>query len=90
MTNAEILDFINTEVRNEKGTRVTIDSLWKDTNLDSFGHTMVFCALDDKYQYFSKAGYGKNPFAEIPYSTLTVAEVIDTCMLETTPTSSLQ
>jgi hypothetical protein len=82
----QILETINDVVREEKGKRVDINSTLRDAELDSFGITMLFIQLDDKYQYFTKAGLGDDPFSNIEYDTITIAEIVTTCMLETTAT----
>ena len=81
-----VLDYINVIVREEKGNRVDETSTLRDAALDSFGITMLFIALDERYQYFKKGGYGDNPFKEIHYDTITIKEVIATCLLEVTNT----
>lgn len=80
----EVLECLNKLIREEKGNRVTEDSTWLDASVDSFGSAVVFMGLDSKYDYFRKGKYGDDPFKEIPYATLTVKEIIDTCTLETT------
>lgn len=82
----EILEVINTLIRSEKGSRVTEDSTFLDAALDSFGYAMFFMGLDTKYDYFNACNYGDDPFKEIPYSTLTVKEIIDKCLLGNTRT----
>ena len=77
----EVLEYINSEIREERGTRVTIDSSLRDADLDSFGITMLFVALDGEYDYFTKGGYGKDPFKEIQYDKITIREIVETCML---------
>ena len=86
----EVLDKINKVVREEKGRRVSETSTLRDAELDSFGITMLFIALDDEYQYFAKAGYGDDVFKVIPYDTLTISEMIDICVSEITTISSPQ
>lgn len=82
----EVLEYLNKLIREEKGNRVTEESTWLDASVDSFGNAIIFIALDGKYNYFHKCGYGEDPFKEIPYKTLTVKAIIDTCTLETTTT----
>ena len=83
MTRADVLEQLNTEIRAEKGNRVTEDSMFTDAGLDSFGTTLVFLALDNTYGYFDKCGYKEDQFKQIPYSTLTVKEIVDVCISET-------
>lgn len=82
----EVLTFLNKLIREEKGNRVTEESTWLDSSVDSFGNAIVFMELDAKYNYFTKGQFGNDPFAAIPYATLTVKEIIDTCLLETIST----
>jgi len=42
----EVLEFINTTIREEKGDRVAIDSTLIDASLDSFGIRVLFIELD--------------------------------------------
>lgn len=86
----EVLDALNKLIREEKGNRVAEESSWLDAEVDSFGQAVVFMGLDAKYDYFAKGQFGADPFAAIPYATLTVKEIIDTCLLETTSTLNPQ
>lgn len=79
----EVLTFLNQLIREEKGNRITEKSAWLDSSVDSFGQAIVFMELDSRYDYFAKGQFGSDPFAVIPYTTLTVKEIIDTCLLET-------
>ena len=80
----QVLDVINKLIRSEKGNRVTESSTFLDAGLDSFGYAMFFMALDAEFNYFTVCGYGDDLFKEIPYSTLTVKEIIDKCILGNT------
>ena len=78
----EVLEFLNKVIRAEKGNRVTIDSMFKDAELDSFGTVMVLLEMDKKYEYLSKCKYaniGDDIFSNIPYETLTILEIVETC-----------
>ena len=79
----DIIDYMNNIIREEKGSRVTINSSLRNADLDSFGITMLFVALDDEYQYFTKGQYGDNPFGEISYDTIMISDIVETCKLET-------
>lgn len=48
----EILEFLNLKIRAEHGNRVTLESKWMDAGVDSFGTTMVFLDMDEKYGCF--------------------------------------
>jgi hypothetical protein len=76
----EILLFLNKRIREEHGNRVTIDSLWKDSAVDSFGTTMVFSDMDEQYKCFSNGW-----FRSIDYwDTLTIREIVERAMNEST------
>ena len=75
-----VLDRINEIVREEHGNRVDETSKVLDTDLDSFGLTMLFITLDQEYKYFEKAGYTDDVAGKIPYATLTISEMIDVCV----------
>ena len=79
----DIIDYMNNIIREEKGSRITINSSLRDADLDSFGITMLFVALDDEYQYFTKGRYSDNPFGEISYDTIMISDIVETCKLET-------
>lgn len=69
---SEILAFINAKIREEHGSTVTIDSAWTDADVDSYGSTMVFFELDEKYGCFDK-----NWLSEVKGSTLMVRDLVD-------------
>ena len=50
----DILDFMNSKIREEHGNRVNMESKWVDAGVDSFGTTMVFLDMDEKYKCFDK------------------------------------
>ena len=84
----EVLAAMNTLIREEKGRRVAEGNLMRDAELDSFGICMFFIELDAEYNYFDKMGNGDDAFKHIPYDTITISEIIDTCVSETTSTSN--
>ena len=49
----EALEYMNELIREEHGNRVTMESKWSDAEVDSFGTTMVFLAMDEKYGCYS-------------------------------------
>ena len=49
---AEVLAFLNTKIRDEHGSTVTLGSIWREANIDSFGSVMVFYELDVEYGCF--------------------------------------
>lgn len=69
----EILKFINEKIREEHGTSVTLDSLFLDSELDSFGINMFFLELHNKYRCF-EAEYVIN----IPdWKVLTIQDIVN-------------
>jgi len=80
----EVLDFINTTIREEKGSRVTIASKLIDSELDSFGYTVLFLELDEKYGYFSDIPVEVDPFSTIDFPTISVEEMITKCLSNNT------
>lgn len=75
-----VLEFINTAIRAEKGNRVTPESKLVDSDLDSFGFTVIFLDLDTKYNYFKDVMAGTDPFSTIDFQSITIQEVIDKCL----------
>lgn len=73
----EILDFLNTKIREEHGNRVTLDSKWTDAELDSFGTVMVLADMDNEYECFNREW-----MASIDFTTLTVLEVVERAINE--------
>lgn len=73
----EILDFLNTKIREEHGNRVTLDSKWTDAELDSFGTVMVLADMDNEYGCFNREW-----MASIDFTTLTVLEVVERAINE--------
>ena len=71
-----ILDFINSKVREEHGNRITIDSMWIDANVDSFGTTMVFLEMDEKYGCFDKDWLSASKISELSIKEI-VKKVLD-------------
>ena len=46
----EVLKFINTAIRAEKGNKVTIDSTLRDAELDSLSYVSVILSIENKYE----------------------------------------
>ena len=77
----EILDFLNKKIREEHGNRVSIDSMWVDAEVDSFGTTMVFLEMEDKYGCFPKEWFNANMGK---WNELTVREIVERVVNEST------
>lgn len=68
----DTLETLNKFIKAEHGNPVTADSVWRDSGTDSFGTTMVFCDMDEKYGCFDKEW-----LKTVDFTTLTVQEVLD-------------
>lgn len=77
----EVLKFLNAKIREEHGNFVTMDSLWPDAGVDSFGTTMVFCDMDERYKCFDKGWFTANTGK---WETLTVQEIVERVTDEST------
>lgn len=75
----DILDFLNKQIRAEHGASVTINSMWSDANVDSFGTTVVFLEMEEKYGIFDRDWFSTTNFA-----TLTVRDVVEKVVNEST------
>jgi len=75
-----ILADINIVIREEKGTRVTLDSTLLDADLDSFGTTVLFLDMDTKYEIFADVPADVDPFKSIDWNTFTIRELVDKCL----------
>lgn len=78
----EVLDFLNKKIREEHGNRVTMDSKWIDAEVDSFGTTMVFLEMDEKYGCFNNEWFMS--MDAIQWKALTIREIVERVMNEST------
>lgn len=67
---AKVLEVLNGFIRDENGSRVTLRSLWSDTNMDSFGTTVVFSDMDEKYDCFDVEWLMANVTKDTPIKTV--------------------
>jgi hypothetical protein len=77
----EVLEFLNKSIREEHGNRVTLESKWMDAEVDSFGTTMVFLEMDEKYGCFPKEWFNTN---QGKWNELTVREIVEKVENEST------
>jgi len=77
----EVLEFLNIKIREEHGNRVTIESKWMDAQVDSFGTTMVFMEMEEKYECFPKQWFQSNMGK---WDQLTVREIVEKVINEST------
>lgn len=75
----EALEFLNEKIREEHGNKVTIESKWTDTGLDSFGTTMVLADMDNEYGCFPKEW-----FTTVDWEALKVSDILDKVQNEST------
>lgn len=71
----EILDTLNKLIRDEHGSRVAIDSMWVDAQVDSLGTTLIFLDLDEKYGCFNKEWF--NSMTKESWEQLTICDIIE-------------
>lgn len=77
----EVLNSLNEKIREEHGSRVTMDSMWVEAEVDSFGTTMVFLDMDEKYNCFPKEWFNSNMGK---WNKLTVREIVERVLNEST------
>lgn len=75
----KVLDFLNQRIREEHGNRVSIDSKWTDAEVDSFGTTVIFLDMDEKYGCFSKEW-----FIKVTWADLTIRDIVERVKNEST------
>lgn len=80
----EILDHLNKLIREEHGNRLAIDSKFIDSEVDSFGTTVVFLGMDEKYECFNNEWFFSTQFkdefnenGELVKNGITVKEIIE-------------
>lgn len=66
----DVLAQLNEFIRAENGSRVTTSSLWSDTNMDSFGTTVIFFDMDEKYGCFNVEWLMANITKDTPIKTI--------------------
>lgn len=72
-SNTDILSHINKIIKQEHGTRVELDNLLIDSEIDSFGYAILFLELEDKYNIKFTPEYAK----DIDYKKLKVSDLIE-------------
>jgi acyl carrier protein len=90
MTEKEVLDFMNTIIEEENGVPITIDSKYSDASIDSFGTVVFFLELDDKFSYFESDEEYREFMNTADFSTLTIKELVQQCILKSTITENQQ
>ena len=77
LTRETILEELNEIIEEEDGVATEDENaLFKDLGLDSFGSTMFFLEVDDRYDYFK--GKSKEEFMKsVDWQNLRVKDIID-------------
>lgn len=77
----EVLDILNKLIRSEHGKRVNMTSLWMDAEVDSFGTTMVFLEMEDKYPgHFDSEWFATNAVAG--FQNMTIRSIVERALDE--------
>ena len=71
VTEEEALAFLNKRIREEHGNPVKIDNLFIDSQVDSFGMTVIFLDMDDKYHCFNNEW-----FKTVDWKSTTVESIV--------------
>lgn len=84
----KILDKLNELIVEEKGTPVTMNDIWPDTNLDSLGTVITLAILESEYPIFKHLENDADALATIDFPNLTIRELVKQCVLSITNTST--
>jgi acyl carrier protein len=77
----EILDRLNEIIIEEKGVRVTMDSLFRDSQLDSLGTVITIATLEGDYpSMFADIPLDQEALSTLNFETLTVRELVRKCI----------
>lgn len=72
MTRESLLEEINELLEEEHGNAISEEQALVESEIDSFGLTMVLVAIDQKYKV-----YPKEVFKDLPFDTITAKDVIN-------------
>ena len=81
-----IINKINETVKESGGNIVQADSLYYTAEIDSLDTTYLFIELDDEFNLFGHIPESDDPFTYFDWETLTVQDIIDLCILNSTTT----
>jgi hypothetical protein len=84
----EILDRLNEIIVEEKGDRVTMDSMWTDSNLDSLGTVITISMLEYDYPLFHDVPVDADALQSLDFLTLTIRDLVNKCRLSIIATST--
>lgn len=79
----EVLDRLNEIIVEEKGTAVTMKSMWTDTNLDSLGTVITIATLEYEYPIFADLPNDADALQTLDFQKLTIRELVRKCVLST-------
>ena len=78
----EVLEFLNEKIREEHGNRVSIDSMLSDAKLDSFGLTVVFFSMDEKYGCYNNEWFMSHTAEQ--WKNMTIRYIVERAVNEST------
>lgn len=84
----QILDRLNEIIIEEKGLRVTMNSTWKDTELDSLGTVLTIAFLEADYPLFYDEPVEADALANMDFENLTIRDLVNKCRLSIIATST--
>lgn len=79
----EILDRLNEIIVEEKGTAVTMKSMWTDSDLDSLGTVITIATLESTYPIFADLPNDADALQTLDFKKLTIRELVRKCVLST-------
>ncbi len=89
MNKKEVLSRINEVILEEKGTIVTIDSMFTDAQLDSLGTAISLITIDSEFEIFDPDKAEKD-LSDLGIPELTIRELVEKCVSSITNTSTGQ
>jgi acyl carrier protein len=86
----KILDRLNEIIEDEKGSAVTMDSKFLDSELDSLGTVLTIAILESEYPFLAGVPLEEDAFQKLDIENLTIRELIKKCVLSITNPSTEQ
>lgn len=83
----EILDRLNEIILEEKGSPVTMNSLFIDSELDSLGTLLTIITLEAEFPFFGHYPEEEDALDDLDIPHLTIRDLITKCVLSITTTS---
>lgn len=84
----EILDRLNEIIVEEKGSPVTMKSMFKDADLDSLGTMLTLVTLESDYPFMGEYSEEVDALKNLDIENLTIRELIKKCVLSKTSAST--